>query len=316
MSNLAYTRPLGVWNIGVIRAAELADLDAKTVKAPNFDGGGTYAPSSVITVGGSGMTIRMVGTSTVVDLISFQSGAGLQLQSGAVAGFYGASIYSSSSTTSVSNGGTWTFNAGSILNVDGHATFTGPFSAVGITVSSIQVSDSLYTAPGSVANLNGTLHVAQGATFSDVATFNSDVNVAGGTNMRAAFTDDLTVGGPMEVGGIAQFDQPVVFDGVGRVRRRAAILSGSGSGTISATVATNYLAQGLTGNLTVQIDDSGTDDGDEIYVFNPDPTHIVFIRNPGGTTLGGVVSAVNNFESMTFQRIGGSWYIIGRSGIN
>ena len=60
MSNHTLTRAdLTAWSSSpLVTAAEFFHLDQKTFKSPNFvDGGSTYAPAAVITVGGSGMTI-------------------------------------------------------------------------------------------------------------------------------------------------------------------------------------------------------------------------------------------------------------------
>lgn len=59
MANHTLTRAdLVAWGANpLVTAAEFFHLDQKTFKSPNFAEGGTYAPSAVITVGGSGMTI-------------------------------------------------------------------------------------------------------------------------------------------------------------------------------------------------------------------------------------------------------------------
>lgn len=57
MSAFLFTRSGGIWNTVPVSYAEMADLDAKTKKALNAEEGGTWAPSSVITIGGSGLTM-------------------------------------------------------------------------------------------------------------------------------------------------------------------------------------------------------------------------------------------------------------------
>lgn len=58
MGHFDYTRPGGIWSgSNVVTTAELEDLDSKTERAINGDEGGTWAPSAVITIGGSGLEV-------------------------------------------------------------------------------------------------------------------------------------------------------------------------------------------------------------------------------------------------------------------
>jgi hypothetical protein len=182
MSNLAYTRPLGVWNTGVIYAVELADLDAKTVKAPNFDGGGTYAPSDVITVGGAGMTLTMVGINTAEGM--FVTGT-FDSAFGSNAWFRGNTGFRAGSTTSVRDGATWIFNSGSSTTFDVGSFLSiydatcNSLTAGGLSTSTIQVATSLYMAPDSAASLNGSLSVAQATYLHGEAHFEGTTFVEG-----------------------------------------------------------------------------------------------------------------------------------------
>jgi hypothetical protein len=161
MSNLAYTRELGVWNPGVIRASELADLDAKTVKAPNFAEGGTYAPSSVVTVGGAGMTLFMVGSNVVsAGSLTIDGTASISIAAGGQLSCFGDALLFGTvdvlaGAWAFSNGTTTTFNAGSLLNVAGAAHFTGAISAVGMGLQDLQVNHNLDVPVGATLNIEG-----------------------------------------------------------------------------------------------------------------------------------------------------------------
>jgi hypothetical protein len=57
MSNFTRVRATGMWTVSVLLPSELEKFDANLFKAPNFADGGTYAPSSAITIGGAGLTL-------------------------------------------------------------------------------------------------------------------------------------------------------------------------------------------------------------------------------------------------------------------
>lgn len=61
MANHDYTRPGGTWTdvADTLNETDLEDFETKMVQAPNFTGGGTYAPSSIINVFGSGISGRI-----------------------------------------------------------------------------------------------------------------------------------------------------------------------------------------------------------------------------------------------------------------
>lgn len=314
MSNLAYTRPLGVWNPGAIRAAELADLDAKTVKAPNFDGGGTYAPTAPITVGGEGMTIKLVGVNVLTNggslstsgfaTISVSEDAQFFMQGEAL---FNGDTYITGGAWSFSIGTHTTFDVGSFLNVNGTATF-GALTAGGIVVTSIQVSESLYTAADSATNLNGTLSVAQAAYL------HSDVHIEGTAHLEGATTAAaVTVNGVLSIAGSAAVTSVLECSGAGRVRRPGAITQSSGSRTISPAQATNWLANSLTGDLTLQISNDGADDGDELFICNRSATYRVIVLDTDGSLLFALKNASGSAFAMRFQRISGDWYQIDRS---
>jgi hypothetical protein len=248
MSNLAYTRALGVWNPGVIRASELQDLDVKSVKAPNFAEGGTYAPSSPVIVGGAGMTITLVGINNAESL--FVSGT-FDVAVGTNAYFRGLTSFRTGSSTSVRDGATWTFNAdstttfaaGSFLNVEGTVTFTGSFNADFIGVGSVQIADSLYTAPDSVTNLNGHLSVVQ----------------------SAAFHDDLRLEGTTTAVGA------IVLSGAGTIIERVVIGSNSDSTYSVSSADLVYVPEGgVSAPRTYYLDEVGATNGKKIRFHRED----------------------------------------------
>jgi len=58
MAHNAYTRALGVWPAtSVLTSTEMATFDLRQFQAVNGDLGGVWAPSSAITIGGSGLAV-------------------------------------------------------------------------------------------------------------------------------------------------------------------------------------------------------------------------------------------------------------------
>lgn len=58
MAHFPYVRAPGTWLTGTaIDPAELEAINLYIFKAANFDDGGTWAPSTVVTIGGSGLTV-------------------------------------------------------------------------------------------------------------------------------------------------------------------------------------------------------------------------------------------------------------------
>lgn len=75
MSHNTRIRSGGLWITGsTITTDELEQLDANLYAAINGDGGGTWAPSAVITIGGSGLTVT--GEARLSDVISAYWDAG------------------------------------------------------------------------------------------------------------------------------------------------------------------------------------------------------------------------------------------------
>ncbi len=81
MSHFVNVRAGAVWaGTSDLLSAEMAVFDTQLFKAINGDGGGTWAPSAVITIGGSGMdvtgpfTAANIGTSTLSGTLGVASG--------------------------------------------------------------------------------------------------------------------------------------------------------------------------------------------------------------------------------------------------
>ena len=63
MAHFVYVRAAGVWNpLTDLLSSEMATFDAHQYAAINGDGGGSWAPSSAIVIGGSGLQLGNGGS--------------------------------------------------------------------------------------------------------------------------------------------------------------------------------------------------------------------------------------------------------------
>ncbi len=285
----SYTRAGGMWApFTVVLAAELADLDAKTFKAANFDDGGTWAPSSVITIGGQG--INVTGPAAFGQLVSFGSDVAVtgrvfahgQLIVGGSASFSAPVTFVSSATID------------GVLTVSGSPSFAGLASfsnGISVTGSSAFQGVTLGTlATSGNAFVAGALHTAGSATF------DSGINVTGTATLAGVACTDVNATTLAASGTIT-----------GRSVRPAVV--GTASTTTLSPVNGNeyYFGASLTADTTVQISDAGAVDGDWIEVCNASTGHTVSINDPGGSLMITIKNLSGQIDSVRFKRIAGTW---------
>jgi len=292
ISNLNYTRPLGVWNPGVFYAAELADLDAKTVKAPNFKDGSTHVPSSPVTVGGAGMSLRLVGQNTV-DVAGYIDVDGyISIKPGGYFENTGTSVFWStvnfnaggvgfSTPVTFYSGTVATFDAGSTINVN------GSMNAAAIVVGTVQIADSLYTGPDSATSLTGTLSVSQAAYL------HGDVHLEETTYLEGT----------------------LLVSAVGTVQWRTVIGQDNDSSYSVSTADIVYVGRPtFTANRTYYIDEVGAANGKKISFYRQDATtaHTVTLkRSSDGSTICLLGWNAGNYIWVDLMRMLGVWQIVG-----
>lgn len=142
MSNNVRVRPIGFWTFNSdVAPAEFELIDSQ-LAASIAGSGGTYAPTTLLTIGGLGMdvtgpfTASDVNTFDVTGSVLIKLGATLTLigntsvSSGAIVGF------ASGSFLTISSGGTFTMNAGSTANIAASTTLSGSNLLSGATTIS------------------------------------------------------------------------------------------------------------------------------------------------------------------------------------
>jgi len=269
----------------------MSSLDAKTFKSINGDEGGVWAPSSPIVVGGSGMTVTLVGVNTAESL--FVTGT-LDSAFGSNAWFRGNTGFRDGSATSVRDGATWSFNEGSITTFQDGSTLDvhGSFNAEFLGVTSIQVADSLYTAPDSVTNLSGNLSVSQITQLHGSVTIEGDASLQGNT----------TVSG----GGIQ-------LSGSGTITERCAIGANSNATySVNSTDVVWVNANDQTGSWIYTIDDVGVAVGKKMRIcyFFGSSSHTIEIRRANVTSIAVLGNSSSYYNWIDIQFINGRWQLV------
>jgi len=298
--NFSWTRPDGVWKpFTCLLSSELADIDSKLFKAPNFDGGGTYAPSSPVIVSGSGMTLcNLVGTNTVDTAGALEVNGTLSVkptghfESVAPAVFWGLTRFNSGGIEVYTNTRFFsptvtTFDSGTTLSVNG--TMTAAF----IEVVSVQVTESLYAGPDSVANLNGSLAVGGEAHFYGEVRHHKDTYLDGATVVRG----DLTL------------------SGAGAIVGRNVFGANADSTYSVSTVDCVYIAQGsITAPRTYYLDEVGAVNRKKICFHREDDNAdrpITLKRSVDGSEITILNWSIGGQIWTDVQRIAGRWQPVG-----
>ncbi len=322
------TRTRAGWVSGtVLLATEMADLDQKTFTALS-ENGGTWATVTPIVVGGAGMTAAFVGANTLtfgslslssstidinnastlvthvgtqvtvggsLTLTSTASGysAGyFEFSTGSTTKFYGSSTWENGSIAVAQSGSAWAFASGSSLNFSAGANFSVDCPAF----------------------FGGNVHIYGNSITDGSATFNGAASFTGSFSAISTSVANITVSNTATVNGQLNIDCPgeltgaMACLGAGRVKRNAVFLPASGTTNIDAAVATNYIANGQTGDLILNIVDSY--DGDILFVKSFHPTYTTSIYNPSAGLLFYLKSASGFATSAWFQRVLGNWYLI------
>lgn len=291
----------------MVYALELADLDAKTVKAPNFAGGGAYAPSSVVVVGGAGMTLKLVGNNTISSgYLSIDGSSYLEMAAGSSATYGGASTFLGTSSTFVYSGASWTFDPGTTIS----------------TAGALNIAGSTTFQAGSFTNFLATVVFgsASSAGFLGTASFGNNVTFYSGTvthngsvlfNAYVGVSGSLDITGPLGIYGASGLHASLTATGAGRVVKRTAFIPTAGGGSVTAYGPANtdrVIYGALTGGVNLTINETGAIDGDEMTFVNKSGAFFLTISWSGGGFP--LKNSVGHFRSCTTVRVSGQWIVL------
>lgn len=292
------------WNVLTdLHASEMAAFDAAQFASISGDAGGTWAPSSVIIIGGAGLSAGPLAALTTFNC-------------GGVATFTASVICQD--TLRVDNAATFNGNvtlgnaSGDTLTVNATSAFASPavFSSTLGVVGNASFSGSLTVAVN--AGISGALAVTGAVTLGGLATLNGGAIFNGDTSFNGTFHQfhALTVFGAQ-----VSMTAPMTCSATGRVIRQAAIGAVSGGGTASPATANVYWFN--TGMATQSYALGTGSDGDELeFALAPQSTANTLTLTGGA--IGGLVMSSNGSGSIFNSRwklIAGLWQLLSISRI-
>lgn len=244
MSHNAYIRPSGVWNTGiVVLHGEFAAFDLAQFQSINGDLGGTWAPSSVITIGGSGLTVTGLFNATSFSHFS----ANVQIDNGL--GVQGGQSFEGGQLTDT-------------LLVSGH-TQLGTTAADTLTVNADATFAHLSTFTGT-ATFNGAINANNVAVTVLAATSITTGSLV--ATAPSAFVSTLDVQNTLSVSGGAAVTTPMTCSATGRMARPPALGAASGGGTFDVRVASVYFFQVGMSAQTYALGTTGVLNGDTLEI--------------------------------------------------
>ncbi len=261
--------PLGVVPFGyVVPSAEWASTLVQLFKAVNGDEGGTWAPSSFITIGGSGLELTGTGHSLAASArLNVENAAEVRLKNGALLKADGS--VGDIRLEVLSNVATLTAQSATVVNLDGttnvkgDVTFksTGPATLAfetGVTVTWASGSTAVH-ASGSTTTLAGTTNVSG----TGAVTFLTGSSLTAQSSVTGTWAGAWAFGSTVDVTGAATFSSTVVCNSALTVATNATVsgnLAVTGTTTCTAGVTLNgtLTANGVS-TFTDEIVRSGVD---------------------------------------------------------
>ena len=277
MAHFAYFAPFGVWPPNtVVPHGFLQKLDQDLFKAVNGDDGGTWAPSSVITIGGSGLSL-----STPL--------------SAAAATFSGKGTFLH--TVWVGSGPSDIFQVFGTAVFDEQAGFNS-----GLTTTTLDAIGASTLAAVSCTSLTASTGVTSAAlSVSGASTFSGAATIAGG----ASLTSDLALSG---AGAIVE---RVVIGAAASGTYSAStadliwLPATLTAGSYVYTIDHAAVSSGKRLRVALELGSSGTTSVDLLDIV----TGRIL---PSSTT---IKNAASNYTSVDLEYISGAWRMVAHSGV-
>lgn len=266
--------------------------------------GGTYAPAAVITVGGAGMTLLLVGGNVVDGSLTIDPGGSFGVSPGTTAAFGGTTTFLNTSVTNWATGSVTTWQGSA------SAEFQNGTSLILDSGSELQVSGAAFFHSGSFTEFDGSVSitavftVANTATFtvSSLATFTGAVVHSGATSLQS-----------VSIQGASVISAPVSMSGSGQILSRIGFGLDAAMTWSKSTTDVVIIPNGvLTSPRTYVLDTVGAMTGSSITFSNHDTSGSdVSVRTPGAVLIG-VLSVIAGHGYHWFDLIfdGTSWEIL------
>lgn len=291
MTTHAYIRPGGVWNSGIpVLHGEFAALDFAQFDSLSASGG-AYAPSSVITVGGSGMTLKLVGGNQLSGYLLVDPSSTIEAQAGSNVSLDGSNSFGASSFTFVNSGATWTFDTGSTLYAAG----------------TVNVSGNTQFQAGSFTEFLATVVFgsASSAGFLGSASFYNAVNFYSGSAVN------FYAGSTVTIAGAVTLTSALTLSGGGTIIDRVTTGSNADSTySVSTTDIVYILQSSITAARTYFLDEIGATNGKKICFHREDNNSarpITLKRTVDGSTICVLNWDLTGYIWTEVLRVGGIW---------
>lgn len=303
MAHLVRVRSPGTWlSLSTLLASEMESLDAQLYKAINGDGGGVWAPSAIIEIGGLG--IRITGAFVVTSQAELEGGADI---TGNLSVSGGSNLHNTTVTGSCSVSGN--IHSDADLSVADDASITGDLTAATVAVGGGLFSGKAFSVTGN-AHVSGTF-ISVGAFFaSNNASVSGNLSVEGNTTLQA----DLSVDGDTSLLGAVSLTQPLTPSGSGRVRVKA--VEGADADTtytIANAECVVVLSTSITANRIYSLSTTGAATGDRIVFVSRNGTFQISLGVSGNASENVILKKdaplYSNWVEYTF--VSGKWYKTG-----
>jgi len=291
-SHNAYIRPSGVWTAGVpVLHGEFAAFDLAQFQSINGDLGGTWAPSSIITIGGAGLNVTG----------PFQVHGSFHVYVGAL---FDSTVNAASFEASTDITADRDLIAGRHVVASGNATIGGNITAGGDI-----------TATGDVS-ATGNLHGVVGISTPGFLVVGGAASVAG----AATITGQVTAGGFVTTGA-SSFAADVTLSGSGSIVERIVTATDADATFSVSSVDTVFIPHTFGSTpRTFTIDHMGAVAGKTMMVVMEtgmsSTTEIDLLDSVGGRILPGnrIRNSAGNYTSVMIKFINSQWRLVAQSG--
>lgn len=293
------------WGVGEkLTSSQVNTADARWPSVIDGGAGGTYAPSGLISVGGSGFRVTTVLSVTGTGSVNLYSGAvvvdstsatfqGIQVDFGTLSTVIfenGFNVVTGDATVTAGDftvvAGDLEVTAGSLTvggtaNLNGNAIVTGSMSLLGSTTAAAVACSSLLVA--SVITLDATHLTTTSA-------------------VTAAFAGPVTLSNTTTLTGIIQ------QSGAGRMRGRASVTLANTDATISVATSDTFYTPAITADRAYTLTSAGAADGDRVVINAQAATaHAAQIVDDGAAPLAGLQNGGGNLVIVEFEFVSGAW---------
>lgn len=301
MAHFVRVRSPGTWlSLSTLLPAEMESFDAQLYSSINGDGGGVWAPSAIIEIGGLG--IKITGACVVTSLAELEGGADI---TGNLSVSGSSNLHNTTVTGSCSVSGN--IHTDADLSVADDASITGDLTAGTLAVGGALFSGKTFSVTGN-AHVSGTF-ISVGAFFASAnASVSGDLSVEGNATLQGT----LSVDGTVSFLDAVSLAQPLTPSGSGRVRVKA--VEGADADTtytIADAECVVVLSGSITANRIYTLGTTGAATGDRITFVSRNSANQISVGVSGNASENGLLKkdATGYYNFLEYTFVSGKWYL-------